>query len=65
VKALNQIAAHDAVYILAPPAVVSARSVPSSECARVFGLGRPSALVFRAIINAGLETLIVEVASLA
>ncbi len=48
-----------------PPAVFSARTVPSSECARALGLGRPDALVFRAIINAGLETLIVEVASLA
>lgn len=65
VRALNQIAAHDAVYISAPPAVISARSVPSSECARALGLARPTALGFRAIINAGLETLIVEIASLA
>jgi PhzF family phenazine biosynthesis protein len=65
VMALNQIASHDAVYISAPPAVFSARMVPSSDCARALGSSRPSTLEFRTIVDAGLETLIVEAASLA
>lgn len=64
VVAFNRIASEDAVYISAPPAITATRTVPSSDCAQAFGLGRREALTFRGIVNAGLETILLEIASL-
>jgi PhzF family phenazine biosynthesis protein len=64
IEARNRLAEEDAVYVSAPPARRSDRSAPEAEIARALGLEGPGSIAFRAILNAGLETLILEAPSL-
>jgi len=64
VEALNRLQAEDAVYISAPPPVPRQLRVSNGECAAALRVGSAGNIQTRALINAGLDTLIVEAASL-
>ena len=63
-RAFNNTADEDAVYISAPQATYRECRVRQKACAEALRIGRGIGAEPRAVINAGLETLIVEVESL-
>ncbi len=60
----NRIVGENAVYISAPPAVYKKQEIPPIECAKALRAVNTSGVTPKATINAGLDTLIVELSSL-
>ena len=63
-RAYNNIAQEDAVYISAPEANYRDCGVQADVCTRALKIGKDVSIKPKAVINAGLETLIIEVESL-